>query len=260
MLTAFGYDWVPGNLAGGIALARAGESAVRIDIGYFITGSADAGSMSGGTRASLVGVLAEPSFAFRDGRVRPERGAKDLRRFKVGDRELTGVSVGSSEHFALPRVARQLREVNCYLGWFGPASRAMQLMSGGISAAMKLPGVGGLWKAAGDRIVKGSTGGPDEEARSKSGSHIVAIAYDGTGHELSEVHLTGVDGYTFTGRILAWGAERAMAGGLLGTGALGPVDGFGLDALTEGCAQAGIAEEGAAKPSAPASMAPATAG
>ena len=38
MLTAFGYDWVPGNLAGGLALERAGELATRVDVGYFITG------------------------------------------------------------------------------------------------------------------------------------------------------------------------------------------------------------------------------
>jgi short subunit dehydrogenase-like uncharacterized protein len=246
MLTAFGYDWVPGNLAGGIALDRAGESATRVDVGYFITGSADAGSMSGGTRASLVGVIAEPSFSYRDSRVRTERGAKRLRSFKVGNRELAGVSVGSSEHFTLPRVAPQLREVNAYLGWFGPASRAMQVMSGVLSAALKVPGASNLWQAAGEKLVKGSTGGPDEEARSKSGSHIVAIAYDDAGRQLSEVHVSGVDGYTFTGRILAWGAERAAAGALKGTGALGPVDGFGLAELTDGCAQAGIAESSAA--------------
>jgi short subunit dehydrogenase-like uncharacterized protein len=246
MLTAFGYDWVPGNLAGGIALDRAGESATRVDVGYFITGSADAGSMSGGTRASLVGVIAEPSFSYRDSRVRTERGAKRLRSFKVGSRELAGVSVGGSEHFTLPRVAPQLREVNAYLGWFGPASRAMQVMSGAMSAALKVPGASKLWQTAGEKLVKGSTGGPDEEARSKSGSHIVAIAYDDAGRQLSEVHVSGVDGYTFTGRILAWGAERAAAGALKGVGALGPVDGFGLAELTDGCVQAGIAESGAA--------------
>jgi short subunit dehydrogenase-like uncharacterized protein len=260
MLTAFGYDWVPGNLAGGLALARAGESAVRVDLGYFITGSVDSGSMSSGTRASLVAVIAAPSFAFRDGRVRTERGAKHVRRFRVGDRELAGVSVGSSEHFALPRVAEQLREVRAYLGWFGPASRAMQLMSGGMSAAMKLPGVEGAWKTAGEKLVKGSSGGPDAEARSRSGSHIVAIAYDAAGRALSEVHLTGVDGYTFTGRMLAFGAERAAAGGLQGNGALGPVDAFGLEALTAGCAGAGIAEEGVARAEASEPVAPAGAG
>jgi short subunit dehydrogenase-like uncharacterized protein len=241
MFTAMGYDWVPGNLAGALALDRAGDLATRVDVGYFITGSA---SMSGGTRASLAGAITAPAFGFRDGRVETERGAKRVRSFRAGSKDLTGVSVGSSEHFTLPRLAPRLREVNAYLGWFGPASRAMQAMSAGTSVAMKLPGVEKLWGAASERFVQGSTGGPGEEARSRSGSHIVGIAYDAAGRQLSEVHLKGVDGYTFTGAMLAWAAERAAAGGLKGTGALGPVDGFGLEALVEGVAEAGIAEEG----------------
>jgi short subunit dehydrogenase-like uncharacterized protein len=242
MLTALGYDWVPGNLAGGLALERAGELATRVDVGYFITGSG--GSMSGGTKASLVGAISAPAFAYRDGRIQTERGAKRVRSFPVGSKQLQGVSVGSSEHFTLPRLAPRLREVNAYLGWFGPASRAMQAMSAGTSVAMKVPGVERLWSAAGERFVQGSTGGPDEDARSKSGSHIVAIAYDAAGRPLSEVHVSGVDGYTFTGRMLAWGADRVAAGALKGTGALGPVDAFGLDELVAGSAEAGISEQG----------------
>jgi short subunit dehydrogenase-like uncharacterized protein len=243
MLTAFGYDWVPGNLAGGIALQRAGDRAVRVDTGYFFTGPADPKGMSGGTRASLAGVMGAPAFAYRDGIVRSERGAKRLRTFRLGSREAAAVSVGSSEHYALPRLSPNLREVNAYLGWFGPASRAMQVTSGGLSLAMKLPGLEQLWDAVSGKVVRGSTGGPDVEARARTGSHIVGIAYDAAGGAMSEVHLTGVDGYTFTGQILAWGAERALDGGLRGTGALGPVDGFGLEELTAGCAEAGIAEK-----------------
>jgi short subunit dehydrogenase-like uncharacterized protein len=238
MLTAFGYDWVPGNLAGGLALQRAGDDAVRVDIGYFITGKA---GMSGGTMASTVGALADPSFGFRDGRVRTERGAKRVRGFQVGSKKRDGVSVGSSEHFALPRIAPQLREVNVYLGWFGPLSRPMQVMSLGTS----LPGASTVLKAVGGRFVKGSTGGPDAQARSQSGSHVVAIAYDSAGRELAEVDLTGVDGYTFTGRSLAWAAQRAAEGGLQGSGALGPVEAFGLVALTDACRWAGLEEPGA---------------
>jgi short subunit dehydrogenase-like uncharacterized protein len=243
MLTAMGYDWVPGNLAGALALDRAGDLATRVDVGYFITGSG--ASMSGGTRASMVGAITSPAFGYRDGRVQTERGAKRVRSFKVGSKDLSGVSVGSSEHFTLPPLASRLREVNTYLGWFGPASRAMQGMSACTSIAMKVPGVEGLWNSASERFVQGSTGGPDAEARAKSGSHMVAIAYDAAGRELTEVHLKGVDGYTFTGRMLAWAAERAAGGGLRGTGALGPVEAFGLDQLVAGCAEAGISEEGA---------------
>jgi short subunit dehydrogenase-like uncharacterized protein len=238
MLTAFGYDWVPGNLGGGLALERAGAAAVRVDIGYFITGKA---SMSGGTMASTVGALASKSFAFRDGRLRSERGAKRVRGFHVDGAKRDGVSVGTSEHFSLPRVAPQLHEVNTYLGWFGPLARPMQLMSLSTSA----PGASAILNALGRRFVKGSTGGPDAQERGRSGSRIVAIAYDAAGAELAQVHLAGVNGYTFTGRILAWAAQRSTDGGLQGTGALGPVEAFGLPALVEGCAWAGIEEKGA---------------
>jgi hypothetical protein len=243
MLTAMGYDWVPGNLAGALALDRAGELATRVDVGYFISGSG--ARPSGGTLSSLVGAMTAPAFGFRDGRVQTERAAKRVRSFRVGSKELSGVSVGSSEHFALPRLSPRLREVNAYLGWFGPASRAMQAVSVGTSIGMKVPGVEKLWSAAGERFVQGSSGGPDATARAKTGSRIVAIAYDSSGRALSEARLEGVDGYTFTGRMLAWAAERAASGGLKGTGALGPVDGFGLEELVAGCAEAGIAVEGA---------------
>jgi short subunit dehydrogenase-like uncharacterized protein len=242
MLTAMGYDWVPGNLAGALALDRAGDLATRVDVGYFITGSG--ARPSGGTQATMFTSFTEPGFAFRDGRIQAERGAKRVRSFRAGSKELSGISVGSSEHFTLPRVSSRLREVNTYLGWFGPASRVVQAASVGTSLAMKVPGAKQLWKSACDRFVEGSSGGPDAEARAKTGSLIVAIAYDPSGRELTKVTLRGVDGYTFTGRMLAWAAERAASGGLKSTGALGPVDGFGLYELKAGVAEAGISEEG----------------
>lgn len=39
VVPAFGYDYVPGNLARALALTRAGERASRIEIGYFLTRS-----------------------------------------------------------------------------------------------------------------------------------------------------------------------------------------------------------------------------
>jgi short subunit dehydrogenase-like uncharacterized protein len=40
LLTAFGYDWVPGNLAAALALREAGAEATRMQIGYFGQGAA----------------------------------------------------------------------------------------------------------------------------------------------------------------------------------------------------------------------------
>jgi short subunit dehydrogenase-like uncharacterized protein len=237
LVTAFGYDWVPGNLAGALALREAGESATRVDIGYFATGGAF--GMSGGTRASLAGALVEPGFVWRGG-IRTERGAKRMRSFDAAGKRRQAISVASSEHFTLPRLYPGLREVNAYLGWFGSASRAMQAMSAFNAGIARIPGVKAGIDALARRAVKGSTGGPSESDRAGTGSAITAIAYSPEGDELASVSVTGVNGYEFTGRILAWGATTAVENGIRGAGALGPAEAFGLDELEAGCAEAGI--------------------
>src|SRR3954451_6725650 len=242
LVTAFGYDWVPGNLAGTLALVEAGASATRVDVGYFTTGQAGAASASGGTRATMASGILARSYAWRGGRMVAEPPARHVRGFDLGgSRRSDAFSVASSEAFALPRAHPGLRDVGVYLGWAGPLSRAVQAMSAGASLVGRAPrardAIGALLKPLAPR---GSTGGPDAEARAKVGSLVVAEAFDARGTRLSAVKLTGVNPYDFTAAILAWGAETAAAGGLQGTGALGPVDAFGLEALVRGCAEAGI--------------------
>lgn len=243
LVTAFGYDFVPGNLAAAVALREGGAAAVRVDVGYFFTG-ASRGSASGGTQASMAGALIEPGFAWR-GAVREQRVPR-VRTFEVRGRERPALSIGSSEHFALPRLHPQLRAVNVYLGWFGPATRPLQALAIANGLLTRIPGVGTAEQALAARLVKGSTGGPDAEQRAGSGSEIVAIAYDVAGEPLAEARLAGGNGYEFTGRILAWGAASAAAEGMRAAGALGPVAAFGLDELEAGCAEAGLARAGAA--------------
>ena len=242
LLTAFGYDYVPGNLAGGLVLDRAGEKARKVAVGYFLkgVGRSMGDAASGGTLASLGGVIAEHHFAFRDGRLVSERSAKRVRSFAFAGRDLTGISIGSTEHFTLPRIRPELREVDAYLGWFGPASRGMQV----FSLTTELPGVRAAIGALSGRLLKGSTGGPDEETRAKSGSLFAAEAYGEDGRPIGRVTLEGPNHYTLTGEVMAWAAQRAAEHGLEGSGALGPVDGFGLQALEAGCAEIGLAEMG----------------
>ncbi|HEV2997886.1 MAG TPA: saccharopine dehydrogenase NADP-binding domain-containing protein [Solirubrobacteraceae bacterium] len=246
LLTAFGYDWVPGNLAGGLALRDAGPEARSVEIGYFFTGErGGADSASGGTRASLMGAMLDPGFAFRDHALRTERPGRRLREFELSPgRRSQAISVPSSEHLALPRLSPSLSDVDVYLGWFGPASRVAQGLSAGMEAIARIPGAKDALARLVERFVKGSTGGPDATARARSGSLVLAEALDAGHRPLASVRLEGVNGYDFTARVLAWGARAAAAGGLRGIGALGPVDGFGLDALTAGCAEAGISRVG----------------
>ena len=174
LVTAFGYDYVPGNLAGALALREAGEEAVRVDVAYFMIGD-PRGAISGGTRASLVGVLLDPQFAYRGGRIVTERGAARIRSFAIRGRERAGFSLGASEHYGLPQVAPQLREVGAYLV-ADRMSRAMQGMSAVNSALFKVPGVKHGVGALTARFVQGSTGGPDaasaqRPAPTRWGSH-----------------------------------------------------------------------------------------
>ena len=51
VLTAFGVDWVPGNVAGAVALRRVAGGR-RVDIGYFALPGAASGGTRGGPRIS----------------------------------------------------------------------------------------------------------------------------------------------------------------------------------------------------------------
>jgi short subunit dehydrogenase-like uncharacterized protein len=244
LVTAAGYDFVPGNLAAALALERAGERAAAVHVGYFMSGrAAPREAMSGGTMASLAGVLLEPGFAWRGGLLRTERAAVRVRSFHAGGRELQGVSVAGSEHFALPRLRPLLRDVDVYLGWFGPASRAMQAFSTVGAAAARVPGLKAGADTLAARLAPGSSGGPDADARARTGSLVVAEALDAAGTSLARVELHGPNPYTYTGEMLAWGAHQAAEDGFEGgAGALGPVDAFGLRALEAANAEFGLRE------------------
>jgi short subunit dehydrogenase-like uncharacterized protein len=237
LLPAFGYDFVPGNLAGALALADAGQPPVRVTVGYFVTGG---GGFSSGTMASGAGLLLEAGFAWRGGRLRRERTARRVRAFPIGGRDWLGVSYGGSEHLALPRIAPGLRDVEVYLGWFGRRSKALQVASAVGAQLARVPGARGLTRAATGRLLARTGQGPDEATRRRGGSLIVAMASDADGRELAQVRLRGPDPYTLTASLLAWGAQRAASSGVRATGALGPVDAFGLDALLQGAAAAGL--------------------
>ncbi|MBX6382865.1 MAG: saccharopine dehydrogenase [Microbispora sp.] len=235
LITAFGYDYVPGNLAATLALRKAGPEAVRVDVGYFLDGGT-VRHTSAGTRASALGMVLEPMYGFREGRIVPEHGR--TRRFVVDGRVRHGLSIGASEHFTLPPAHPGLREVNVYLGWLGGLTRAAGVLAKATPLIAAVPGARRATHALADRALR-TRAAP---AGAGVSSRIVAEAYDGEGRRLAAVRLAGGDPYEFTARALAWAATTALAEGVHGTGALGPVDAFGLDALMRGCAEAGMTE------------------
>ena len=140
LLTAFGNDYVPGVLAGALALRDAGDAAARVDVGYFVTGGGRGQAFSRGTLESLVGIATEPVYAWRGGALRTEPAAARMRTFDVAGRPRPGVTIGASEQFALPRLAPGLDTVDVYLGWFGPASHALHAGSRVTPLLGRIPG------------------------------------------------------------------------------------------------------------------------
>lgn len=242
LLPAFAYDYVPGNLAGALAIDRAehlGRPAIRLDIGYFVRGGL---GMSSGTRASAAGVLVEPTYAFRHGHLVQERAAARTTSFTVDERtRLSGLSIGSTEQFTLPRRSAALREVDVYLGWAGRLTRPISVLGAVGDLALRLPGARSAARRLAESLTGTATGeGPDHQQRSRSSTLVLARAFDASGACVCQITLTGPTPYELTADLLAWGAGMCLRTGTGAVGALGCVDAFGLEACIEGCAGAGL--------------------
>jgi short subunit dehydrogenase-like uncharacterized protein len=241
LLSAFGHDFVPGVLAGALALREAGSGARRVDVGYFMTGRGRL--FSRGTLHSLLGIALEPGYTFRHGGWRAEPTGARLRTFQVGGRPRPGVSIGASEQFALPRLAAQLETVDVYLGWFGPASGALHATSGVTSALGRVRGARKATRVLADLATRRVPAAPAADALATSTVHVVAEAFDATGALLARTRLRAPEAYGLTADLLAWGAGRAAEHGVNGVGALDAVSAFGLDEVVKGAADAGLVVE-----------------
>jgi short subunit dehydrogenase-like uncharacterized protein len=240
LLTAFGIDWVPGNVAAAAAARKAGADARRLDIGYLVmlVGTRPPGTKRGpgistGTRASLLAASAAPQHSWRGGRLKLEPTAARLQSFTVDHKTRWGASVGGSEAITLPKLYPHLDEVNVYLEFPGPT----QVVRGVVYALATGLGLVSRFKSGKDfvertvaKAARTTGGGPTEEQRAYSGTQVVAVCRDDSGRRLAAVRIEGpVNGYTITGKTLAWGASALAKGRQLASGATGPVEAFGLD-------------------------------
>jgi short subunit dehydrogenase-like uncharacterized protein len=239
LVPAFGLDYVPGTLAGALALAEAGDRAHRLDVGYALDGTSGQ-AFSRGTLVSLLGVLLERGFAFTDGALREEVAGRRVWRFEAAGRPRRGLSIGGAEHLTLPDLAPTLREVGVVLDWFGPLTPVAHRLAPLWAAAGRLPlaHTGTRWLAAfaGRRVGEAPSARTLAEARTRT----VAEVRDRAGALVSRVELAGPEPYGLTAALLAWGATHAAEHGAHDAGALGPVQAFGLETLTAGAAEAGL--------------------
>jgi short subunit dehydrogenase-like uncharacterized protein len=239
LITAMGFNYAPGNLAGALAiehaLAHELGPVVRVDIGYFLTGEAR-GELSDGTLASAAGVLTSPGFTWRGGSLVNERCGARTRTWTVGGAQVPSMTLGSSEAITLPRSYPQLAAVDVYQGGLGAATP----LAAQVGRTASIPGAPRIINALSGALARSSTGGPDATTRSRAGTHVCAIASSRAGHVLSKVVLRGPNVYDVTADLTAWAAQRAAAGEVHGAGPLGPVQAFGLDDLRAGHRAAGM--------------------
>lgn len=239
LVPAFGVDYVPGALAAGLALAEAGDRGHRVDVGYAMDG-ASGQAFSRGTLVSLLGVLLEPGFAFRGGRLVTEPAGRRTWRFEAAGRSRQGLSVGGSEHLTLPAIAPELRQVGVYLDWFGPLTPMAAALAPLSALAGRLPGaeraVQRLAGLVGGRVAEAPSARTLQRARTRT----VAEVREGGGRLVSRAEVGGPEAYGLTAALLAEAAIRAADGAVTGTGALGPLQAFGLHGLTELAAAAGL--------------------
>ncbi|MGO9341699.1 MAG: saccharopine dehydrogenase family protein [Acidimicrobiales bacterium] len=253
LLTAFGYDYVPGNVAGASAVDRAGTSARHLQVAYLLPETARHVGAKGrrepvistGTRASLLAIGAAPHHVRRQGRLALEPSARKMTAFIVDGRARWASSIGGSEPLALPRTYPELDDVAVFMEFPGQAQVTRSIALGFSVAA------GALGRTAqGRRAIRGvvkaaarrTGGGPSAEARARSGTLVVATCRGEEGRMLSAVRLEGpTNGYTLTGHMIAWGASSLRAGAQKAAGAVGPVEAFGLEQCGAELSRAGLA-------------------
>jgi short subunit dehydrogenase-like uncharacterized protein len=242
LVTAMGFNYAPGNLAGALAMEQAADNARghvdTLEIGYFLTGPAR-GELSGGTVESAAGVLMSPGFAWRGGELITERCGARTRAWQVTGRLVPSMTLGSSEAITLPQLYPVLDTVDVYQGGLGAATPVVAQ----VSRLAPVPGAGRIVDTLNGLVARLSPGGPDAATRARAGTHVVAIAYSRAGHVLSEVTLRGPSVYDVTADLTAWAAQRAAEGAVSGSGPLGPVEAFGLEELHAGHQGAGVMTE-----------------
>jgi short subunit dehydrogenase-like uncharacterized protein len=236
LLTAFGYDFVPGNLAAALALQQAGPAATQVATGYFFDGNA---KMSSGTAATAAGGLTDPAHLLANGRLVLLPAGRKVRTFSDRGARRPGVLYGSTEALALPRSFPQLNHVANYLGWFGRASYAM-LPASYAMGLLRLPMLRQRLQQRAEKAAGVTGRGPSAASRARQRSVAIAVASDSAGKQLACVRVEGPNGYDLTAELMTWAASELAFGRVKAVGALGPVDAFGIERLTEGCRLAGL--------------------
>ena len=209
VLTSFGFDYVPGDLAARLA-AEGLEPLDEVVAAYSILRV----NSSRGTRRTMARVLTQPLVAYDSGRLVATGGfGSEPRRVRFPSGARIVVRWGGTEPLTVPRHTA-VRRVDSYLRVPAPVT----LVRLGRAAA-PLARIAGAVGAP----------GPSAASRARTRSTIVAEARGPAGAR--RVTLEGRDPYDITARLLAVGARLLVDGEARGAGTLAPAEAFDARAL-----------------------------
>ena len=203
LLTSFGFDYVPGDLAARLAAEGLDEPLDEIVVAYATKGQ----GTSAGTRRTIGHVMGQPQVAW-EGRLVPSRFGKTSRsvRFPSGERSV--IEWAGTEPLTVPRHTR-VQSVRSYFA----APRAAALA--GLVGPLVAPFV----------RQSGRVGG-NPSADRRAGNTWTVVAEARRGSEGRRATLVGRDTYGLAALLVAQGARALRAGEARGVGALAPAEAF----------------------------------
>lgn len=203
VLTSFGFDYVPGDLAARLAAAELEEPLDEVIAAYSVRRMAT----SAGTRRTLGSVMGQEVAAWEDGLV-PSRFGATTRRIRFPYGEATVVEWGGTEPLTVPRHTR-VHRVRSYL------------------RAPRVAALGGRVSKIGAPLVRAAargSGGPSERQRQRF--EFVVVAEARSGAQGRRATLSGSDPYGLTARLVVTAALALRDGEVAATGALAPAEAF----------------------------------
>jgi len=207
-LTAFGFDFVPGDLAARLA-ADGLDPLDEVLVAYSVSGVA----VSAGTRRSMARVMASRHVTWEGGRLIESRFGASTRTVRFPFGEASVVEWGATEPLTVPRHTRSQR-VRSYVRAPRFTARTARV------ARLAAP----LVRASG---MVGT--GPSPERRARARFVVVAEAHGPNGSR--RVALAGRDFYGLTALLVARAGEALRNGEARGVGALAPAEAFDARAL-----------------------------
>jgi short subunit dehydrogenase-like uncharacterized protein len=203
LLTSFGFDYVPGDLAARLAAEGLEEPLDEVVVAY----ATERQVTSAGTRRTIGHVMGQPQVAWQ-GRIVPSRFGRTTRSVPFPSGVCSVVEWGGTEPLTVPRHTRA-HSVRSYVA----APRAVAL------AGFVSPLLAPLMRQSG-RVG----GNPSAEGRVRNTWAVVAEARRGV--EGRRATLVGRDVYGLTALLVAHGARALLAGEARGAGALAPAEAF----------------------------------